>query len=297
MKTNIVTVLAGISCLITAPMTPAETVNLKQGELIISAELEKTDSFADGPVVLMTHGTLAHGKMEIMSTLQSLLKDNGVSSLAINLSLGISNRSGMYDCQMPHNHKHEDAVGEIGLWHDFLISQGAKNIVALGHSRGGNQTAQYAASKKGGNLARVVLIAPMTWNAEDEAVAYKARYKTDLSPLLAKAVELEESGKGAEEFKNIDFIYCEDTSASAASFASYYKDVTAKDTPGLLKSIKAPTLVITGSADTVVADLPARLESMGEMEGVSTVSIDGADHFFRDLYADEVIENILPFIE
>lgn len=122
----------------------AQDVSLQYKGLTLNANLEKTSNWSTGPVVLMTHGTLAHNKMEIMSTLQNLLKDQGVSSLAINLSLGLDNRQGFYDCTVPHSHKHEDAVNEIGLWLNWLQQQGVKQVVLLGHSRGGNQTAWYA---------------------------------------------------------------------------------------------------------------------------------------------------------
>lgn len=270
----------------------SQTVTLQHNGLVLNAELEKTDSFSEGPVILMTHGTLAHSKMEIMSTLQSLLKDEGISSLSINLSLGLSNRQGMYDCAVTHKHTHEDAMTEIGLWHNFLHKQGAGKVVALGHSRGGNQTAQYAQDAKAGSLSSVVLIAPMIWDPAKEARNYKKRYGSALEPILDKAQKMQPN----QILSEVDFIYCPKTSAAAKSFDSYYKDTPSKHTPNLLSSMSSPTLVITGSEDQVVSHLPKALTSLGPIDGVSIIAIDGADHFFRDLYADEVVEEILDFI-
>ncbi len=66
-----------------------------------------------GPVVLLTHGTLAHNRMEIMETLQELFSENGVSALASSLGQGLSARSGTYPCATPHTPEHTDALDEI----------------------------------------------------------------------------------------------------------------------------------------------------------------------------------------
>ena len=52
----------------------------------------------------------------------------------------------MYDCATPHTHRHADAVEEIGAWLGWLQSQGVAKVALLGHSRGGNQTARFAAA-------------------------------------------------------------------------------------------------------------------------------------------------------
>ena len=96
--------------------------------MIRLAELQVEGSWPQGPVLLMTHGTLAHNKMEIMATLQTLFAERGLSSLAISLSLGLDDRTGMYDCATPHRHRHADALGEIGAWLRWLKEQGAEPV-------------------------------------------------------------------------------------------------------------------------------------------------------------------------
>ena len=77
--------------LLTLPLQAvAEKVTLEHDGLTLNASLEKSGNWPEGPLVLMTHGTLAHSGMEIMATLQELFAENDISSLAINLSLGIS---------------------------------------------------------------------------------------------------------------------------------------------------------------------------------------------------------------
>lgn len=276
----------------TAWSSHAGEISLQHNGLTVTANLETSgDGWQQKPVLLMTHGTLAHNRMEIMQTLQTAFQDRGYSSLAINLSLGLSRRSGMYDCAVPHTHKHTDALDEIGLWLDWLKQQGVQSVVLLGHSRGGNQTAWFAAERDDALVRSVVLIAPATWDQSYAAKDYQKRYKKALEPLLAQA----EKGKGM--MKGIDFIYCANTSASAEAFVSYYRPDPRMDTPHLVPSIKKPVLVVAGSEDTVVTGLVEKMQPLADGDRVQLTVIEGADHFFRDLYADEVADGAVEFIE
>ena len=271
----------------------AGVITLSHNGMTLNANLETTTGdWTDGPV-LMTHGTLGHRGMEIMAGMQSLLAERGISSLAINLSLGLDNRAaGMYDCATPHTHRHTDAVGEIGAWLAWLKEQGVKEVALLGHSRGGNQIARFAAASDDPVITAVFLIAPQTWDADSETQAYKKRYDTDLFPLLARAEQMVAAGKGAELMDNIDFLYCENTRASAESFLSYYAPDGNMDTPVLITQIKVPVTVFAGTEDTVVQGLIDKVEPLADGERVTLVVIDGADHFFRDLYAEDIADTI-----
>lgn len=277
----------------------SEQVQLTHQDLKLNANLVKVDgNWPAGPVILMTHGTLAHGKMEIMAGLQSMFKEMEISTLSISLSLGLNDRKGMYDCQTPHTHLHTDAVTEIGLWHDWLKKQGVENVVLLGHSRGGNQTARYAASTNDTTISHVYLLAPQVMTSEYSHENYEKRYKKPLKPLLEKAQKLVSDGKGKSMLKDIDFVYCEKTQATAESFVSYYYFPEEKmDTTNLLGSINYPVTVFAGSADTTVKDLIPKAESKVDGEKSKLVVIDGADHFFRDLYSEEIVEAIAEELE
>ena len=156
----------------------AEEVRINHQGMVLNANLERgSDNWTNGSLVLMTHGTLAHRGMEIMATLQEMLSEREVSSLAINLSLGLDDRpAAMYPCPTPHTHKHTDAEGEIGVWLKWAKNQGVKNILLLGHSRGGNQTARFAAANPDPFITRVVLIAPQTW--EESILKHPTTRKT-----------------------------------------------------------------------------------------------------------------------
>jgi len=275
----------------------AEEVTTKLDGLTLRGNLELATgkSVKDG-VVLITHGTLAHNNMELVKSMQSGLQAKGYNTLAINLSLGLDKRvSSMYDCPTPHVHKHTDAVGEIAAWTTWLKDKGATRIALMGHSRGGNQTAWALAEKDDAAITAAILVAPQTWEAGYHLKDYKARYKTDLAPLLAKAEKLVAEGKG-DTLMDMDFIYCEKARAAAKSVVSYYKDDARMDTPTLLAQSKKPVLVIIGSVDTTVKGLPEKMAKVADGKRIKAYTVEGADHFFMDLFMDEVVEQTAVFL-
>lgn len=278
----------------------AEEVKLEHDGLTLNAELQLAPgkTLADG-VILMTHGTLAHARMEIMRGLQATFKEYGFNTLAINLSLGQDDRHGMYDCAATHRHKHTNALDEIGLWLDWAKGQGAAEIVLLGHSRGGNQTAWFAAERGDPALRAVVLVAPQLWSPDYARQSYRKRYGTDLDPFLEKAKALVAEGKGGTVLQGVDFIYCEETAATAEAVVSYYATDPRKDTPYLLAKIDKPVLVFAGTADTVVDGerLAGQVQPLTDRGRVELRVIEGADHMFRDLYWYDIVEAVEAFLE
>ena len=95
------------------------------------------------------------------------------------------------------------------------------------------------------------------------------------------------------------FVYCQQAKVSAASFIDYYTPDTRRDTPTNLTQVSdIPVVVVAGSEDDVVERLPEKLEATaGIGDNVSLEMIDGADHFFRDLYADDVAVIIADMVE
>lgn len=287
-----------LALVISLPLTArSEEVTIPYKGLNLIGELEMADgkTFKDG-VIVITHGTMAHNKMEIITTVQGLLKERGLNTLAINLSLGLDNRRGQYDCAVTHRHKHSNAFTEMALWVKWLRKQGAGKIVLAGHSRGGNQTAQYMADKKVPKVLGAVLISPATWDKDREAETYKKNYKVTLNSVLGKMNRAVVTKKGDTVFKDIDFIYCPKTSVTAATFADYYAEDVYLDTPTVLVRVKKPVLVVAASEDTVVTDLPEKMVGVVNNHIKFTV-IDGADHFFLDFYAEDLADVITEFVE
>jgi len=271
----------------------AEDISLRSGGLELNGRLEVADgkSLTDG-VILMVHGTLAHNAMETIQGLQDVLAEREINTLAITLSLGVSDRKGMYDCAKTHRHGHTDALDEIALWLDWLKAKGAKNVTLFGHSRGGNQAAWFAAERQHELLRQLALLAPATWNAERAAKGFKKNHGRDLAAVIKEAQALVDQGKGDQPMKGTGVLYCPGADVTPDSFLSYYLPDEHFDSPTLLKKIKQPVVVIAGGRDTVVAGLAERVEPMADGKNLRFVLIDDADHFFLDLMAEDVADAI-----
>lgn len=285
------------SLLSVSGLASAEDVKQTYQGKTLNANLVYADgkSYGDN-VVLLLHGTLTHNGRSTYADLQNNLAKEGITSLSMNLSLGLSDRRGEYDCATPHTHKHTDAIAEVGVWMDWLKQQGVKKVTVMGHSRGGNQIAWYVSEKDSDSINKVVLLAPAT-GEQQSGKEYQEKYGKPLNSVLKTAKDMVKAGKGKEMMKDTDFIYCEKAQVTAEAFVDYY-DVKPKfDTPTVLKSIKKPTLVIVGSEDTVVPELPKRLEAIKGQKNVTMTTIDGGDHFFVDLANEDVAAAVAKFIK
>lgn len=289
--------LAGLALLAAGSAQAAERVELEKGGLTHIAHLEMAPgkSLDDG-VILMLHGTMAHGRMEIMEALQNQMAERGYNSLSITLSLGMDAREGMMDCADPHVHRHEDALAELDAWMGWLKAQGAGQVALMAHSRGAAQMAWYALEHKPEGVEKIVLVAPATSDHAKTAREYESRYGVPLAQVYEQAVELQRMGQPETLIEGIGFLYCADASASAATVASYYADNPNFDTPTLLPKLSQQVLVIAGSEDTAVPDLPERMAALEGQANIHFGMVDGADHFFRDFFADDVADKAAEFI-
>lgn len=272
-----------------------ERVTLERGGLEMIGHLQSVTDPADG-VILMLHGTLAHGRMETMAAVQDLLADRGLNSLSVNLSYGIDAREGMFECDRPVTHGVEDHFGELDAWIAWLREKGYGPVSLLGHSRGGNQVARYVRESGIDDIRALVLITPSTYDAERAASNYEAQSGMPLVARLDQARELLRMDQPDTLLQDVRFLYCESLDVAPRAFLGYYDPEAAHDTPTVIDGIAIPTLVIIGSEDDVVADLPERVASIENADAVTAVTIDGADHFFRDFFADDVADAIADFI-
>ncbi|CAN8140256.1 alpha/beta hydrolase [Thiomicrorhabdus sp. 6S2-11] len=281
--------IAGASYLPSAQAADVKEVTQQQQGLTLNANLLMADGkgFSD-EVVLLTHGTLTHKERSTYAALQKNLANNGISSLAINLSFGLDNRHGEYDCTVPHTHKHTDAMNEIGYWMDWLKQQGADKVTLMGHSRGGNQTAWFAAERDSDQIDKVVLIAPATGGQQKLDKSQQAT--------LEKAQKMVADGKGDQMMKNTDFIYCKGSDVTAAAFADYYTVKPQFDTPTLLNDITKPVMVVIGTADDVVADLPEKIAPIADAGKITVLELEDADHFFLDFANEDLAAGAAEFI-
>lgn len=290
--------LFAFACLFAAS-AHAEPVRLVHEGRGLDGELKLAPGKAakDG-LFLLVHGTLAHNRMEIMTALQDMLAERGISTLALTLSLGVSDRKGMFDCTQPHRHSNAQAAAEIGAWADWASKQGATAIGLLGHSRGGSQVAYYAAragDKLPASVKKIVLAGPTTFDRNRANEEYKARFGGDLNAVMDQAAALVAGTKGSELMPQTDFMYCPKASVAASTFLDYHWGDGRNDAPSQLGRIPRPVLVVVAGNDEIVRDLPQKLEAAKKPAGYRAVTVDGADHFFKDLYGEDLADAVAKF--
>lgn len=271
----------------------SDSISLDYKDHSLRGVLSATDEGSKDQIILMIHGTLAHSNMEIMQAFQALLAELGYNSLAVTLSLGVNDREGMFDCGQPHTHRHTDALREIEAWLKWLADQGYSRISLLGHSRGGNQAALYARAEPTHKPDALILIAPMVFNPERLASDYQRSHGQSLPELIDKARSEVDQAEGTSLMRVPAFLHCANSLVSPASLLSYYAPDYDADTPAVLRDLDLPVIVILGTEDPISRDLEGRLPGHSN---ISTFKIDGADHFFRDLYADDGAEAIARFL-
>ncbi len=248
-------------------------------------------------VVLLVHGSMAHNDMELMRDLRSALHDRGFSTLAPTLTLGQDDRHGMLSCKGTHNHGHNDAIAEIAAWVDWAHQeQGVDSLILLGHSRGGNQVAQYAVTHDTPVVAQLVLMAPMTWDQEKVAAVYEQATGTALDAVLATAREKVAAGEPDAVLEDVRYLHCPEADATAASFLAYYGPDPRRDTPALVEAFTRPTLILVGAEDRVVPDLMPRLDHLEPGSTVTFDVIEGAGHMFLDFFTQDAADLIEAFI-
>jgi len=280
----------------------AKEITLKAEGKTLNADLELAEgkTLKDG-VVLFTHGTWMNKNYSTAAMLKEFLPEAGANILAINLSLDVDNRhdNAMMSCDRVHTHKHTDAISEISAWVNWLKSQGVNNITLAGHSRGGNQTAWYAAlNNKEEAIKHIVLFAPQLWDEQNEIKHYQEKYHKDLTKELAKANALIKQGKADQVMQHTDLVYCKDSKVTAESFADYHQLNENMDTIHLLPSISKPVLIFAGTEDKVVKHLPEKIAPVLEKQkNITLYVVEDSDHSFIDMSGEEAVEEMVSFIQ
>src|SRR4029453_3790829 len=96
-------------------------------------ELASGRSEADGAAIVL-HGALSHHGHETIAALQKSLKERGVPTLAITLSLGVGAREGDRACDVVHDYALAGVRRELGLWIAWLGAHGTRRIDLVGFS-------------------------------------------------------------------------------------------------------------------------------------------------------------------
>ncbi len=269
----------------------ANPVQISFQGLKLNANYEKTDNKSK-PFYLILHGTWSWQGAELPSSFQQLLTEEDYGSLAITLSLNQNNRTGPLDCKNVIKDLHQQAYEELHHWYQFLTNKGYNKIVLVAHSRGGAQAAEYIKDYPKDKISQLVLIAPMTFDKKLVYKYYQKKYQQDLSQLVKKAAAFKDQ---KWLMKHTDVLYCKKATVTAGSFLSYYGDGIERDTPTIIQHLKLPVRVYLGSEDSISIQFTKEIKSKKLHKNTVIKTIDGSDHFFRDLYLDEIVEDVLEY--
>lgn len=238
----------------------AEQVSTSWGEMQLNANFVGTKSNFSQPLFLVLHGTWAHSGMEIVEATQQGLADRGYASIAPTLSLGESNRKGFRDCAGPFPMRHEHAIDELGVWLAYLRGLGYREVVLVGHSRGAAQVSLFQRRENNPMVRGLVLLGPMVFR--DSGI----------------------------DLPNDRILHCQNAEADPSAIRSYHTSNPPKHTPKLLEGVNVTTLVLLGSEDEVAKWHDTEISVVRDRDRQSVHVIEGADHFFRDLFLDEILD-------
>ena len=243
-------------------------------------------------VYMIVHGTRGFKTMEIMKSLDHKIFIKGHDVLSINLSYGINDRNDSFlSCDIQHTHSEHESVREIINWYRYLLSKNYKTITLVGHSRGGFNIIQ-AAELIGNKNLELHLLAPTVDTYEGTRDYYSAVHNLPYDQVIENNDEYIIS----ERYPSINFLFCEDTKVSSSTFRSYldFSENRSKYpfTFSILKLLNESDnkiYIYSGTADEILSDSYKMFEPI-DKKNITHYIIDDADHFFRDIYLDDVIE-------
>lgn len=275
-----------------ASMTTIETLRL--GALDLKARHVRPPN-ASLDTILLVHDTLGSFEAPLIEDLQANLADQGLSTLAINLSLSVSKRMSAFECNNRHRHRHEDALAEIDAWANWLLGEGLGPVTLSGHGRGGAQAAWYLAQQDGkdgvGAITAAVLLAPSGWTPRSADAEYRARYTDGIAALLTRIA----SFKPDDFIENVPFLHCGSVVATRASINSYYGVEPMRDTPTALADAQTPTLALLPDPNYDDDGVTKRLAAI-KKHTLSVRPIPGADAQFNGDAMPVIVDAIAAYL-
>jgi len=263
-------------------ISDAATVELKLANgLTATANYQKNNLKTTGIIIL--HGFLVTRHFRTIANLSTALFDEEYTVLAPNLTLGIHRRKVSLACEAIHTHNMSDDINEIHHWVNWLIKQGHKEIVIIGHSFGSLHSLAYLSHYAHPAVKKLIITSLID-------LKHAISKKTSTSQIKTAQAQLAKNNHQLQEYQ---VSYCKKYVTSPSAFLSYAlwsKEHIIK----VLSTIKIPTTIIVGSADQ-------RMDSHWidklNKSGKQLIRIDGANHFFDAEHEFDLLENILGSLE
>ena len=281
-----------IVCLTTSPvLASTQSVKIQRDDgITLNANLSK--NLKNDSVYMIVHGTRGFKTMEIIKSLEQRILIEGHDVLSINLSYGINNRNDSFlSCDIKHTHSEHESVREIINWYEYLLSKNYKKISLVGHSRGGFNILQAAELINNSDL-ELHLLAPIidTYNGTRDY------YTTEHNLPYDQVIQNDEEYMISERYPSINFLFCENAQVSSNTFRSYLDFSENKNkypfTFSILKLLNESNnsiFIYSGSSDEILFDSYKMFESI-DKRNLTKYIIEDADHFFRDIFLDDVID-------
>ncbi len=292
-------ILLIIFLIFTTKTALSETTTIHIDSVYLNEKIEinanhYTSSSPNNTVAISIHGTRGFKTMEIISVLSDYLLDLNIDTIAPNISYGINDRKNEFlPCDIKHHHNRHANIEEIAKWFSYAIKKDYQNIILIGHSRGGQDVVHAYTQllkiypKESKRISSIILLAPLTDNVDEINDFLNKNSNITIRQLL---------NKDADALVKVNFLNCVDTSVRVSSLLSYYNLAQHEHMVQILKDIELDTYIFTASEDTFVPKTYSKISNIDNIK-IKLIQIEGSDHFFRDLFLDEVIENLSEFIE
>ncbi len=236
------------------------------------------------PAVMILHGFLTTFNFNTVFGAIELLAENGYTVLAPNLSLGINARKQGLPCDAIHTHTMEQDLEETAFWVNWLVKQGAKNVVLIGHSIGSLILLAYASDKP--HPAVTMLIAT--------SMSFANNFNSDAEIKKQLRTAHEYKTKGDKSLYPYTLSYCKGNFLAPAEVYLSYSKWTKQRVLAALKRIRFPVHIIMGGADK---RFDKQWLDQLSRAGANMIIIPGANHFFDDQHEFDLHDSFLTILE
>lgn len=266
--------------------TSASVVEHKLANTNIYAEADYVRGDSQKPAILMIHGFLTTNKFHTVLAMAKSLQDEGYTTLAPTLTLGINKRKSSIKCNSIHTHTLESDVEEIKSWIDWLVSQGHKDIILLGHSSGSQELLEFLNTKSNAHITGAVFTSLFYLNGKELGT---------LENEIAFAQDL--LSKNESRPSKYSFLFCKNNYfATPESFLSYMK-LDRSYIIDSLNKLKIPSYTIMGSADKRYLSVGENWLDELDQTPTKLIIVEGANHFFSSEYEFDLQDRLVEILK
>src|SRR5262249_8804164 len=150
----------------------------------------------------------------------------------------------------------------------------------------------YAAKSPDATVKKLVMLAPLADSPPSMEAEFSQRFKQPLQPILSEAEKLVSDDQSTTLMNDVPFLTCDRAKVTAGAFVNYYGANQTLYTPSLLPHIKQPVLVLVGELDPLANELVPAIQGIPDAKKITVETVAGADHYFRDLAAEDAADRI-----